>query len=458
MLRDGLQRSLQGGLTGSSADTRYALSGNYFDQKRRDSRAGLHARLRVRARSITRRTVSASGVSANASRITTDMGEGGGAYGYALGDDAARTPDELHEPRLRRPARSAARRRSAQHQSAARGAVDRSAQQTVNRVFGSAYARVADRRRVHLSRQLRSRLHAARPTAATTIRGRTARARTSARTARTRASRRRPGCSTRRTSRTRSTTCCSLNATLGSCTTSTSRAVQHPEGPLHEGLDLRDEAAVQHAALVRPRVGHGGQQAEPHLRVVAAVVHGTHQLHAARPLLDLGHRSHRRIEPPRAGAQVGVLPVVRPRVAARRRIVHAAASASSTQLKLRGSYGTTGNTSINPYQTQGTLSSKLYTFGTTRVRGYRPGSIPESRPRRGRRRTRPTSVSTSRCSTTASRGSVDGYVQNTHDLLLTRLLPVTSGFTSTLQNIGSTKNTGLEIRAVDGRTCRTGTA
>jgi hypothetical protein len=34
---------------------------------------------------------------------------------------------------------------------------------------------------------------------------------------------------------------------------------------------------------------------------------------------------------------------------------------------------------------------------------------------------------------------------NTHDLLLTRLLPVTSGFTSTLQNVGATRNTGVEV-------------
>jgi hypothetical protein len=42
-------------------------------------------------------------------------------------------------------------------------------------------------------------------------------------------------------------------------------------------------------------------------------------------------------------------------------------------------------------------------------------------------------------------GTVDGYRYDTHDLLLTRLLPVTSGFTSTLQNIGATRNTGLEV-------------
>jgi TonB-linked SusC/RagA family outer membrane protein len=114
------------------------------------------------------------------------------------------------------------------------------------------------------------------------------------------------------------------------------------------------------------------------------------------------------------------------------------------QLKVRASYGTTGNTSLNPYQTQGTLSPKLYTFGTVRVRGYRPGTIPN--PDLSWERTDQTDIGVdfgmynSRIS-----GSVDWYRQNTHDLLLTRLLPVTSGFTSTLQNIGSTKNQGWEV-------------
>lgn len=114
------------------------------------------------------------------------------------------------------------------------------------------------------------------------------------------------------------------------------------------------------------------------------------------------------------------------------------------QLKVRASYGTTGNTSIQPYQTQGTLSSKLYTFGSTRVRGYRPGTIPN--PDLTWEKTDQTdvgvefSVFNSRVS-----GTIDGYRQNTHDLLLTRLLPVTSGFTSTLQNIGSTRNVGYEV-------------
>ena len=101
------------------------------------------------------------------------------------------------------------------------------------------------------------------------------------------------------------------------------------------------------------------------------------------------------------------------------------------QLKRRASYGTTGNTSISPYQTQGTLTSKLYTFGTARVRGYRPGTIPN--PDLTWEKTDATNfgVDFSILSNRIS-GTFDSYVQDTRDLLLTRLLPVTSGFTSTL--------------------------
>ncbi len=113
-------------------------------------------------------------------------------------------------------------------------------------------------------------------------------------------------------------------------------------------------------------------------------------------------------------------------------------------LKVHSSYGTTGNTAISPYQTEGTLASRFYTFGTTRVQGYKPGSIPN--PDLGWERTDQMdagldySIINDRLS-----GTIDLYRMNTHDLLLTELLPVTSGFTSTLQNVGATKNSGIEL-------------
>jgi TonB-linked SusC/RagA family outer membrane protein len=113
-------------------------------------------------------------------------------------------------------------------------------------------------------------------------------------------------------------------------------------------------------------------------------------------------------------------------------------------LKLRGSYGTTGNTSINPYQTQGLLGTRVYSFGSTLVRGFRPANIPN--PDLSWEKTDQADIGleyalfSDRIS-----GTIDGYRANTHDLLLQQALPSTSGFTSTLQNVGSTKNSGIEV-------------
>ena len=113
-------------------------------------------------------------------------------------------------------------------------------------------------------------------------------------------------------------------------------------------------------------------------------------------------------------------------------------------LKLRGSYGTTGNTSIDPYATQGLLSPRVYSFGATPTRGYRPANIPN--PDLGWEKTSTTDVGLDYAfAGNRISGTIDGYRANTHDLLLPQALPATSGFATTLQNIGSTKNTGIEV-------------
>ncbi len=115
-----------------------------------------------------------------------------------------------------------------------------------------------------------------------------------------------------------------------------------------------------------------------------------------------------------------------------------------SSLKMRGSWGKTGNTAISPYATEGALAARLYTFGNTRVRGYKPGSIPN--PDLGWEKTTQTDLGLEYgLFNNRVNGTVDVYKMDTKDLLLTRLLPATSGFTSTLQNIGSTQNRGLEV-------------
>ncbi len=113
-------------------------------------------------------------------------------------------------------------------------------------------------------------------------------------------------------------------------------------------------------------------------------------------------------------------------------------------LKLRFGYGVTANSSVDPYQTKGLLSKKYYNYGTNHVIGFAPGSLPDK---------------TLTWETTGQwnvgldfsffkgrlSGTVDAYLQNTNDLLLERQLPVVSGYSSVLTNVGKTKNRGLEV-------------
>ena len=113
-------------------------------------------------------------------------------------------------------------------------------------------------------------------------------------------------------------------------------------------------------------------------------------------------------------------------------------------LKLRASLGKTGNSSINPYQTEGSLSQTFYNFGSATANGYVPGSIPN--PNLVWEKTTQFDFGTdfgilnNRVS-----GTFDIYREKTSDLLLTRSLPASTGFTSTLQNIGKTGNAGWEL-------------
>ena len=115
-----------------------------------------------------------------------------------------------------------------------------------------------------------------------------------------------------------------------------------------------------------------------------------------------------------------------------------------SSLKLRGSYGRTGNTGINPYQTEGSLDRTRYNFGNTGAFGYRPGQIPNPDLEWEKTDQLDVGVDFGVLNNRIS-GSIDYYRQHTTDLLMLRQLPFTSGFTQTLQNIGATRNNGLEV-------------
>ena len=115
-----------------------------------------------------------------------------------------------------------------------------------------------------------------------------------------------------------------------------------------------------------------------------------------------------------------------------------------SNLKLRAEYGTSGNTAIDPYQVLGGLGRLPYAFGEEAAFGYRPSSL--SNPELGWETTTQFNAGLDLGLWDGRLGAdVNFYVQNTDNLLLTRQLPTSIGFSSVLTNIGKTRNVGFEL-------------
>jgi TonB-linked SusC/RagA family outer membrane protein len=115
-----------------------------------------------------------------------------------------------------------------------------------------------------------------------------------------------------------------------------------------------------------------------------------------------------------------------------------------TDLRLRVSYGLTGNTGIDPYQTRGSLSRTIYSFGGNAAFGYRPGALANPELKWETSATANIGLDFGMMEGRIS-GSFELYRTSTTDLLLERQLPITSGFNSVFENIGETLNKGWEL-------------
>ncbi|NND04835.1 MAG: TonB-dependent receptor [Saprospiraceae bacterium] len=113
-------------------------------------------------------------------------------------------------------------------------------------------------------------------------------------------------------------------------------------------------------------------------------------------------------------------------------------------LKLRASYGEVGNTSVDPYQTAGRLTRRVYSFGGANAFGFGLNEIPNTALNWEVSKTVDIGVDFDIINGRIS-GSLDWYRTNTEDILLERQLPPTSGYSDILQNIGSTRTSGLEF-------------
>lgn len=114
-------------------------------------------------------------------------------------------------------------------------------------------------------------------------------------------------------------------------------------------------------------------------------------------------------------------------------------------LKLRLSFGQSGNDNVSAYQTMGSISgAKQYTFGSSELIGYVPNNLRNLD--LGWERTNEYNIGLDfgffqdRIS-----GSVEYYDRITKDLIMNKTVPVTSGYSSVKANVGTVRNNGVEL-------------
>lgn len=115
-----------------------------------------------------------------------------------------------------------------------------------------------------------------------------------------------------------------------------------------------------------------------------------------------------------------------------------------SNLKVRLSYGVSGNQGISPYQTQGSLSRSIYAWDETPAYGYRSSTLANPDLKWESTETYNLGIDFGFLSGKIQ-GSMEIYNTNTYDLIMLRLLPINTGFNEVLENVGSTNNKGFEL-------------
>lgn len=117
-------------------------------------------------------------------------------------------------------------------------------------------------------------------------------------------------------------------------------------------------------------------------------------------------------------------------------------------LKLRVSYGISGNSAVDAYQTGGGLGTTMYVFDVNGNEepqyGYWPQAISNHDLSWEKTATIDVGLDLGMFNNRINL-SVDWYLQKTKNLLMQKQIPVTNGYLSSWANVGKTKNTGIEI-------------
>lgn len=113
-------------------------------------------------------------------------------------------------------------------------------------------------------------------------------------------------------------------------------------------------------------------------------------------------------------------------------------------LKLRVSWGKSGNAAIDPYATLGGLGLTAYSFGTTAAFGYSPSVVANKELSWETTGTWNAGVDFGLFNNRIA-GNIEVYRSNTKDLLLPSLLPTHTGYSEILKNVGQVENKGIEV-------------
>ena len=113
-------------------------------------------------------------------------------------------------------------------------------------------------------------------------------------------------------------------------------------------------------------------------------------------------------------------------------------------LKLRGSYGKTGNEAITINGTATTAGTNRFPFNGVSTIGVLASNLGNANLHWEETKGLNVGVDFSLFNNRIS-GSVDAYRTATDAILLTRNLPIITGYSSILDNLGKTKNTGIEL-------------
>jgi len=115
-----------------------------------------------------------------------------------------------------------------------------------------------------------------------------------------------------------------------------------------------------------------------------------------------------------------------------------------SNLKIRASYGFTGNTELGVYESLATLGSTSWILGNQSVTGFYPNRIPN--PDLKWEKTGQFNIGLDAgLADNRIRFTTDYYQKKTTDLLYNVAVPSASGFQTMLKNIGSVENKGIEF-------------